>query len=80
MLDSYAKVVHIDESKEIRIKGLPEGYTKNDLIYEVEDSSVARIDGKGLLFGLKEGNTKLKIYTSDNKHEVNCNILVTKNL
>ena len=80
MLDSYAKVVHIDESKEIKIKGLPEGYTKNDLIYEVEDSSVANIDGKGLLFGLKEGNTKLKIYTSDNKHEVNCNILVTKNI
>ena len=80
MLDSYAKVIHIDERKEIKIKGLPEGYSKKDLLYEVEDSSVAKIDEKGLLFGLKEGNTNLKIYTSDNKHEVNCNILVTKNI
>ena len=74
-LDSYAMVIRNKE--QIKIKSLPSGYTNKDIIFAIEDASIASVDQSGNITPLKSGTTKVRIYTSDEKYEIYINILVS---
>lgn len=79
ILDSYAKVIHLNETGSINIKGLPKGYSINDLKYNTLDKSIIEVSDDGLIKPLKVGSTSLVISTKDDEYSINCNILVTEN-
>lgn len=55
---------------------LPEGYLLSDLRFDVFDPEVLSIN-KNTIKALKSGNSKIRIYTSDNAYEVYLNVLVS---
>ena len=52
------------ESMSIGFESIPEGYTLNDLVYEIEDSSVCSVSN-GIVTAKESGSTILKIKTKD---------------
>lgn len=75
-LKDYSIAVHLGESVAFQIRGLPDGYTKDDLIYISGDSNVASTDGKGNVKGISSGSTVVTIKTKDDKHRTACSIMV----
>ena len=76
VLDSYAEVLKLNESYEIIIKALPEGYKLSDLVYSSENAAIASVSG-GSIKALSPGSAKIRVSTSDNKYEAYVNILVS---
>lgn len=76
LLDKYAAVIKVNESYSIPIKNLPEGYSKNDLVYSSKDSSIATVND-GIVYGIKRGACEITISTSDSKYNAALNILVS---
>lgn len=75
VLDSYAEVLDINETYDISVLNLPEGYSKTQLVYYSEDSNIASVL-KNTIIANAPGVTKIKVCTSDNKYEALINILV----
>lgn len=75
-LNSYAEVLIKGETFKVEIKGLPKGYTEEDIRYLSLNENVASID-KGIIYGKDYGNAKMKIYTKDNKYNTYINVLVS---
>ena len=59
-------ITFLDQKKQYEIKfdSIPEGYTKNNLKYTIEDPSVCNVS-EGIITGLKAGSTVIKISTND---------------
>ena len=77
ILESYAKIIDIDTPCEIGIVDIPNGYQLSDINYDSDDNSIVSITN-GLLYGIKEGVTKVRVYTTDNKYECYLSVLVSK--
>ena len=75
-LTRYSMIVRIGEPKGINVTGLPEGYDLNDLVYEVNDSSIASVSLNGTVTALNSGSTYVTIRTADGDHSIQCHILV----
>ena len=75
ILSTYSLVLKEDETA-IPLKAWPKDYSKNELLFKVEDDSIVKIAGDKLL-ALKPGATKVRIYTMDEKYEVYLNVLVS---
>ncbi len=75
-LDKYSVAVHVGESRQINITGLPEGYLKTDLVYSSDDASIATVDAHGIIHAIASGSTVIRIATSDGEHSIACNVLV----
>ena len=76
VLNTYAEVLTQGQSFDIDIQSLPNGYSINDIRYSSSNESVASInDGK--IKANELGNTKIRVYTSDDKYESYINILVS---
>nr|MCR4951855.1 Ig-like domain-containing protein [Solobacterium sp.] len=67
-LSSYALILMKGETKEIVIKGLPEGYSTDDLEFISSDPSVAAADSSGILYGTGSGSAKITVRTADQMH------------
>ncbi|MBO7697583.1 MAG: hypothetical protein J6S38_00955, partial [Erysipelotrichaceae bacterium] len=76
VLNSYAEVLKQDETFMIEVLGMPEGYTKEDLVYKSLDSSIATVE-KGLIRPVSPGSTRIDIHTKDNKYSAYVNVLVS---
>ena len=76
VLDSYAEVLKIDETYQIIVKALPEGYTEEDLLYSSEDASIASVEN-GVIKALVPGSVRIKVETKDKTHDAYVNILVS---
>lgn len=76
VLDSYAEVLKINETYQIIIKDLPEGYTDNDLLYSSKNSEIASVYGMTIT-GHKPGAVQIEVKTKDNKYLSVVNILVS---
>ena len=58
---------------------LPKNATENSLIFTSSDSSVATVDGKGLVKGLKEGSAVITVSSSNSKVKDTAYVTVYKN-
>ena len=76
VLDSYAEVLKINETYQIIIKDLPDGYTDNDLLYSSKNSEIASVYGMTIT-GHKPGAVQIEVKTKDNKYLSVVNILVS---
>ncbi|MBQ0036470.1 MAG: Ig-like domain-containing protein [Firmicutes bacterium] len=76
-LASYAEVISKDEDFQIRVLGVPEGYTIDGLKYNSEDNDIASVNSSGVVSGHKPGSVKIKITTDDSKYNAYVNILVS---
>lgn len=77
-LVDYSFVVHAGYVKAIGIKALPEGYKKNDLVYTSSNTDIASVDADGNVSGLQSGSVVVTVATSDKKHSISCNVLVSE--
>ena len=64
--------VHIDE------KNLPDGYSRDDIVFSVKDGSIASVNKAGKVTANREGTTTLTVSTKDKKYQEVCviNVLV----
>ena len=76
LLEKYSVAINQGQSYEIPIKGLPNGYSQNDLVITSGDSSIASISGLSIN-AIKVGSTKITIETSDHKYQAAINVLVS---
>jgi len=76
LLDSYSKVMMVNDVYQILIKGLPASYRYADLVYESSDQTVAEVSS-GYVKAIKPGNAQITISTSDKKYQAYMNILVS---
>ena len=76
VLSMYSKVINAGDNYDIEIKSLPTNYSYTDIRYESEDCKVASIKS-GQVKAITPGNTRIHIYTSDNKYHAYINILVS---
>ncbi len=77
-LSNYSMAVHVNKAKTIDVIGLPEGYTKEDLIYSSSNEDVAKVDTSGNVIGKAAGSCVITISTSDEEHYIKCNIIVSE--
>lgn len=75
-LAKYSYVVDADSIQEIEIEALPQGYTRNDLVYASSDPAKVSIDAGGCMHGISEGSAVITIQTRDQKHIIHCNVIV----
>lgn len=73
-------VIFLDEKESASIKfiSLPDGYKSSDIRYEVENTSVCRIND-GNITALKPGSTLVKIKTSDGMYTTSLAVTVFEN-
>ena len=76
VLDSYAEVLLKNETYQIIVKALPEGYEASELLYESSDASIASVED-GLVKALKEGSARIQVTSSDGKYSSYVTILVS---
>ncbi len=76
LLERYSKVIVLNESYNIEIKALPNGYSTSDLIYTSKDNSIVSISN-GTVSALAIGACEIVISTSDGKYSTSLNILVS---
>ncbi len=55
---------------------VPANATNKDVIWKIEDSSIARVDKSGRITGLKQGTTVLHIQTRNGKYAAQCKLTV----
>ena len=76
VLNSYAEVLKQNETFQIEILGLPEGYKESDLRYSSTDTGIAAVEN-GLIRPVSPGSARINISTSDGKYSSYVNILVS---
>ena len=77
LLSDIAISMGVGESYNITIENLPLGYTAEDVVWSVVDSSVASVSG-GTVSANTEGSTVVTATTSDGKYTSSCNVIVAK--
>lgn len=75
VLEKYSIILR-EPSTELKIKGLPNGYTLSDIRYKSEAEEIAVIED-GKIVAKAPGATKIRIYTQDDKYEIYLNVLVS---
>lgn len=76
-IDRSVLYLKLDQSEKINVTLLPEGYTINDIVFTIEDSSIAKVDSNGIITALQEGGTKLVVKTNDGLFETECYVNVS---
>ena len=77
-LSSYALILMKGESKEIVLKGLPEGYGIQDLEFLSSDPAAVSVDEHGILYGNESGSAKITVRTADQMHAAYCSVIVAE--
>lgn len=76
-LTSYVMYIGDGESMSIGFASIPEGYSKDKLVYEVADSSVCLVES-GKVTGKNPGSTTIKISTEDGRLSVTIAVTVNE--
>lgn len=74
-LESNLVMLNQNESKDIKIVTIPEGYKESDLIYEVEDGSICSVSA-GKIIAQGPGSTIVKVKTSDGVYSTSVAVTV----
>lgn len=75
-LNTYAEVLSINETFPIEITSLPSGYSKEDIVFNSSDSTIANIEGQ-IIKAIKPGSCKITVQTKDSKYNSYINVLVS---
>ncbi len=75
-LDSYHISVSVGGRSQIKVKNLPSSYHESDLVYSINDDSIATVSNHGTVIGKNEGSTEITIRTTDQKLSVTCSVIV----
>lgn len=75
-LNDFAISIKPGNQYQLKVIRLPDGYEDSDIIWSVEDTSIATISQKGIVNTVKSGSTKAYAKTKDGKYLGSCNILV----
>ncbi|MEE8807070.1 MAG: Ig-like domain-containing protein [Lactimicrobium sp.] len=75
-LSSYARTVGAGQSVSIEITGLPQGYSRKDLVYTCADTAIVSVSSDGTVTGIQPGSTEITIATKDGKYSVKLSVLV----
>lgn len=76
LLERYSIALNKGKTIEIPLKGLPNGYTNDDLIFCIEKADIAEVNNM-LIIGKNVGSTKIDIKTKDEKYTASINVLVS---
>lgn len=76
VLSTYAEVLLKNETIQISVDSLPEGYQESQLQFESSDSNIATVNN-GIVTGKNPGSCRIKVFTSDRKYASYINILVS---
>lgn len=79
-LTAYVMFIDENESQKIGISHIPEDYTENDLVYEVQDTDICTVSSDGTVTALRHGSTFIKISTSDRTTCAVIAVTVSENL
>lgn len=79
VLDSYAEVIKINETYQIKILSLPKDCQESEIKYTSLDNSIASVEN-GLVQGLKAGSVKIRVHSNDERFDSYVNILVSSEL
>lgn len=77
-IKDYSIHLDIGDCKQLVITSLPDSYSQSDLNFVVRKPNIASVSNQGLVTGINEGDTMVRIVTSDNKYEIYCNVHVRK--
>ena len=75
-LKDYSMIVKQGKEKQIIVTGLPEGYTKNDLVFTTSNGDVATVLENGVVQAMHGGSAVITVTTLDGKHYIKCNVVV----
>lgn len=67
----------LGENKSIEVLSLPDGVTKDNLVWSSSDETIATVDSNGNITPLKEGNVVITVKTSDGKYSTTCNVTIS---
>ena len=76
-LETYHILLKEKESKQIKILGLPEGYSKQDLAYSADQQCIL-VSDEGIVRGVTAGSGNVIIQTKDGKYSASLNVLVSE--
>ncbi len=76
LLEESAVILKKGETCDIEVKQIPEAYSREDLVYESEDSFVAKSEGSRVT-GMHKGNTRILVRTKDRAYSVYLKVLVS---
>ena len=76
LLDKYSIALNVGKVTEMPIKALPNGYSYDDLVINVENEEIAEVKNMQII-GKNVGSTKIDIKTNDNKYLASINILIS---
>lgn len=74
-LETYLVFLDENSSAKIGVTYLPEGYSENDLVYDVDNSEICSVNG-GNITTHNEGSTIVRVHTSDNMFTVSFAVIV----
>ena len=77
LLLNRSSIILRDNTYQIEIKSLPDGYKLSDISYLSEDNNIANVNN-GLISPISKGNTRILVKTNDDKYSVYLNVLVSK--
>ena len=75
-LDRYAYAINVNGYRTIVVKGMPEGYDADELIFETSNSEVAIVSENGRVTGRSPGSAEITVSSEDGKHKAYVSILV----
>lgn len=69
---------NVDEGKSdtVKVTRLPKDYDASKIVYSSNDASIATVNQQGVITGVKQGTTIVKIATSDGKYAQYCTVKV----
>ncbi len=70
---------NVDEGKSdtVKVTRLPKDYDASKIVYTSNDTSIATVNQQGVITGVKQGTTVVKIATSDGKYAQYCTVKVS---
>ena len=74
-ISSYSLIIDPQESIELPVITLPEGYSLNDLTILSLDPDTVSVEGLRIT-GRKPGSVRIRISTADSRYSVECSVLV----
>ena len=77
-IDKYAVSLSVGSSENLAITNLPEGYKASDIKWESSNPSIATVSSDGTIIGKAEGVATVRVYTTDQKYEISCTVIVDK--
>ncbi len=79
-LNSSNYTVYVGKTKLVSVTQEPKGARMPELVYEIQDPSIATVDNNGVIKGVSVGTTTLTVRTIDGAYTASAKVTVKKNI